>query len=117
MMIGPAPMIRMLWMSVRLGIYFTGLNRLRRFRRTLLRRPPAKGAAFAGCSSTARLLAAQRVLGELELRLEPPQHEVVEALEERAHVVRSRARLRVSLEAERRPVGEGDSLQRAVEQR
>src|SRR5215469_11703646 len=98
MMIGPAPMIRMLSMSVRFGI--TSL------------------AEFAGCSSPRpRLLASQCVLGELQLRLQTAQHEVIEALEERPHVVRSRARLGMALETEGRAVGESETLERAVEER
>src|SRR5580704_15780833 len=89
MMIGPAPMIRMLWMSVRLG--------------TALR--------------AADHLAAQVVLGEPQLGLQAAQHQVVEALEQRLQIVRPRARLGMALEAERRPILEGDALERAVEQR
>src|SRR5499433_4071314 len=88
MMIGPAPMIRMLWMSVRFG---TG-------------------------SPSARALA-QVLLGELQLRLQAAQHHMIEALEERLQVVRPGARLRVPLEAERRVVGEGEALQAPVEER
>src|SRR5215475_10145561 len=87
MMIGPAPMIRMLSMSVRLG------------------------------NSAARHLAAQRFLRLPQLRLQPAQHEVVEALEQGLQVVRAGTRLVVALEAESRLVLEGDALERAIEQR
>src|ERR1700756_4437101 len=86
---GPAPMIRMLWMSVRLGT----------------------------ASASARLLTAQVLLGDLQLRLEPPQHQVIEALEEPTQIVRTGARLRMALETENRPLREGEALQRTVEQR
>src|SRR5579862_4951697 len=89
MTIGPAPMIRMLWMSVRLG--------------TL--------------SAHRRLLAAQGFVGDSQLRLQPPQHQVIEALEQRAQFVRTGARLRMALEAERGTVLERDALQRPIEQR
>src|SRR6516162_3506534 len=89
MTIGPAPMIRMLWMSVRLG---TG-------------------------SAPARLLAPQVLLGGLQLRLQPPQHQVIEALEQRAQIVRARARFRMALEAEHRALLKGETLQRAIEER
>ena len=49
--------------------------------------------------------------------LKAPQHQVDEAVEQAAHVVRPGARLRMALEAERRLVGARDALQRAVEQR
>src|SRR6185312_13928812 len=88
MMIGPAPMIRMLWMSVRL---------------------PTRSAAAR--------LAAQVFLRQLQVGLQPTQHEVIEALEQRPQVVRSGTRLRVPLEAEHRALPERDPLQRAVEQR
>src|ERR1700752_4304627 len=89
MTIGPAPMIRMLSMSVRRGTLSAGPG-----------------------------LAAQRSFGrQLQLRLQAPQHEVVEALEQRPQVVRSGTGFRMSLEAERRAVLEGNPLERAVEQR
>src|SRR6476661_5309063 len=47
----------------------------------------------------------------------PLFHEPDEAIEQVTHVVRSRARFRVALEAERGLVGERDALQAAVEQR
>src|SRR3954454_16982581 len=65
MTIGPAPMMRMLLRSLRLGI----------------------------------------------------AHQLGEAVEEIADVVRPGARLRVALEAERRAVGAGEALQRAIEER
>src|SRR5579862_3140207 len=89
MMIGPAPMIRMLWMSVRLG--------------TL--------------SAHRRLLAAQGFVGDPQLRLQPPQHQVIEAFEQRAQLVRTGTRLRMALEAERGTVLKRDALQRPIEQR
>src|ERR1700741_1262864 len=89
MMMGPAPMMRMLWMSVRFGTV----------------------------SAPARLLAPQVLFGDLQLRLQPPQHQMIEALEEPAQVVRAGARLGVSLEAEHRPLRGSESLQRAIEQR
>ena len=49
--------------------------------------------------------------------LQAAHHQEHEVLEERPQVVRARARLRVALEAERRPVRARDALQRAVEQR
>src|SRR5579883_2449957 len=87
MMIGPAPMMRMLLMSVRFGM-------------------------SAGSRLSARLL-----LGLSELTLQPPQHQMIEALEERLQIMRARARLRMALEAECRPIVEGEALQRAVEER
>src|SRR6185312_13729441 len=94
MMIGPAPMMRMLFMSVRLGTEV--LSRA--------------GSATAG-------LAACLFLGLAKLGLKPAQHQVIEALEERLQIVRARTRLRVALEAECRPVLEGEALERAVEER
>src|SRR6185436_5941658 len=52
-----------------------------------------------------------------ELLLEAPQHEVHEAVEHRAHFLRTRARLGMPLEAECRFVDARDALQRPVEQR
>src|SRR5215471_11354661 len=86
---GPAPMIRMLWMSVRFGTD----------------------------SVSARLLTAQVLLGDLQLRLQPPQHQMIEALEEPAQVVWTGARFRVALKAEDRPLLEGKPLERAIEER
>src|SRR5579885_3898544 len=87
MMIGPAPMMRMLRRSVRLGM------------------------------STASGLMARLLLCLAQLRLQAAQHQVIEALEERLQVVRARARLRVALEAECRTILEREALERAVEER
>src|SRR5450631_4590576 len=89
MMIGPAPMIRMLWMSVRLGM--TGCLP---FRRLLLGRIAAAG-----------------------IRLHALDHEVHEVLEQQAQIMRPGAGLGMPLKAEGRPVGARAPLQRAVEQR
>src|SRR5688500_8555675 len=88
MTMGPAPMIRMLSRSVRRGM--SGL-----------------------CCLTLRLL---NLHGTREL-LQTLHHEVQELLEQRPQVVRTGTRLRVALEAERRPVGARNTLERAVEQR
>src|SRR5271170_6613248 len=88
MTMGPAPMMRMLWMSVRLGMRLASAGAL-----------------------------AQRLFREFQLRLQPAQHEVIEALEERLQIVRPGARLGVSLEAKRRPVVKSEALQRAVKER
>ena len=53
----------------------------------------------------------------LQLRLQTAQHQVIETFKQRFQVVRTGARLGVSLEAERRPILEGQPLQRAIEQR
>src|SRR5216110_832546 len=89
MTIGPAPMIRMLWMSVRLGTLAAATDEL----------------------------AAQGVLRQSQLRLQAPQHQVIETLEQGLQVVRPGAGLRMALEAKRRLLPEGDALQRSVEQR
>src|ERR1700761_5368018 len=52
-----------------------------------------------------------------QLRLQAPQHQVIESLEQRLQVVRTRTRLGVSLEAESRLGFQCDPLQRAIEQR
>src|ERR1700739_5077310 len=90
MTIGPAPMIRMLSMSVRFG---------------------TRSAAATD------QLAAQGVLRRPQLSLQPPQHQMVEALEQRPQGSRAGARLGMALEAEHRPLVEGDALQRSVEER
>src|ERR1700722_739982 len=87
MTIGPAPMMRMLCRSVRLGM-----------------------SAAAGAL-------AQRLFGQFQLRLQAAQHQVVEALEQGLQVMRTGARLGVPLEGEGRAVGEAESLQRAIEER
>src|SRR5450631_4361759 len=74
MMIGPAPIRRMLSMSVRLG---TGREQL----------------------------------------LQSLQHQMVEAIKERAHIVRAGTRLRMTLKAKRRVLFEGKSLKRAIKER
>src|SRR5579862_7177426 len=108
MMIGPAPMMRMLWMSVRLGI---GRHSARPRARGV-----AKPAAISAASTAAHPLS-HVLFSQLQLRLQATQHEVVEALEQRAQVVWAGARLGMPLEAEHRPLAECESLQRAVEQR
>src|SRR6476620_6542823 len=75
MTIGPAPIIRILLMSVRFGISLGGYRRATSF------------------------------------------HQAYKAVEQRPDILRAGASLRVSLEAERRPIGERKALQRAVEQR
>src|SRR6185437_7549853 len=98
MTMGPAPMMRMLWRSVL----------FMRHASTRLRQPSR---------SHRGLLPARLLLGEAQLRLQPPQHQMIEALEERLQIVRARARLRMALETERRPILEGETLERAVEER
>ena len=83
MMIGPAPMMRMLWMSVRLGI-FGKLD--------LLFAPDQ----MAGGQASAR---------------DAAHHGIEETVEQVGHVVRARARFRVSLEGKGRHIGAGDALQ------
>src|ERR1700712_1570211 len=86
MMIGPAPMMRMLSRSVLFGM---GLP----FSRFL-----SGGAAVTG------------------IRLDALDHQIQEMLEQQSHVVGAGARLRMPLEAESRPVGARDALIGAVEQ-
>src|SRR4030095_16077251 len=92
MTIGPAPMIRTLWISVRLGNHISTrtASTFRHFLASLARRA---------------------------LRIEAIVNHRDEAAERGAHFVRARARFGMSLEAESRPVGALDALQRAVEQR
>src|SRR3990172_8418095 len=101
MMIGPAPMIRMLRMSVRFGISD---------------RPPAKRGTqerrTSARSATKKCLCVLRVPGG-----SCGFHQLHKAIEQVADVVRARARLGMALEAERRPVGARHALQAAVEQR
>src|SRR5580698_2508615 len=89
MTIGPAPMIRMLWMSVR----------------------------FPTRLPDASMQPALLLFGGPQLGLQPPQHQLREALKERLHIVRPGTRLGMSLEAERRAIAERDALQRSVEER
>src|SRR5882672_12020675 len=93
MMMGPAPMMRMLWMSVRLGM---GAERGPLALRHLATDRQARGA---------------------QLCLEPPQHGVREGLEQRSHVVRTGTGLRVALEAEGHPIGARHALQAPVKKR
>src|SRR6186713_837810 len=92
MTIGPAPMINTLWMSVRLG------NHISMQRASTLRHFLAGLARRALC-------------------IEPIVDHCNEAAERAAHLVRAGARFGMALEAESRPVGALDALQRAVEQR
>src|SRR5206468_5869443 len=73
--------------------------------------------AWARSAAATGELAAQGVLRQSQLRLQAPQHQVVETLEQGLQVVRSGARLRMALEAKRRLLPEGDALERSVEQR
>src|SRR5439155_17784158 len=98
MMIGPAPMIRMLSMSVRLGISS---------------RPAARRALCAPSGGSER---SERG-GCSYFRSNFLFHQLREAVEEVPDVVRPRARFGVPLKAERRLVGEREALQAAVEQR
>src|SRR6185437_3271519 len=110
MMIGPAPMIRMLWMSVLLGIAQTEGKQARS--------NGAVSGAFISCARAVSATGARRVrFGQPQLRLQASQHQMIEALEQRFQVVWPRTGFRVSLEAEHRLVLERESLQRAVEQR
>ena len=61
--------------------------------------------------------ALRELLGRAQLVLQPPEHQVIEAVEQRLQVVRAGARFGMALEAERRLVLEREALQRAVEQR
>src|SRR5512138_356175 len=94
MTIGPAPMIRMLFRSVRLGI-----------------RPPA--GPSQGRPAPPRGAANECERGGPSLLL----HQRHETVKEVADVVRPWTGLRMALEAERRLVGARKALQRAVEQR
>src|ERR1700733_13281260 len=85
MTMGPAPMIRTLLMSVRLG-------------------------NFAVAPEDLSLCLTQLVL-------QPPEHELIEALKEGFHIVRAGTGFRVAPEAEGRTILEGQALQGAVEQR
>src|SRR5438093_747167 len=94
MTIGPAPMISIEWMSVRFAIELRGMrdegggmSRLRGFRL----HPSALSVRFL--------------------------HQNGKALEQVIDVVRSWARFRVALKTERRPVGQLEALQAAIEQR
>src|SRR5260221_11180497 len=98
MMMGPAPMIRMLWMSVRFGM--SG----RRWR------SPSGPSAFGD-------LATDRQSRRAQQRLEPSQHRLGEGFEQRPQVMRTGAGLRVPLEAEGRAVGARDALETAVKER
>src|SRR5512140_3701880 len=89
MMIGPAPMINTLRMSVRFGIRG--------------RPPRLSGTAYG--------------LGVRDSSCFSFFHEFREAIEQIADVVRARARLGMALEAERGPVDARHALQAAVEQR
>src|SRR5437762_302863 len=97
MMIGPAPMIRIDSMSVRLGISA---------------RPAARRALCAPSGGSER---SER--GRSYLRSYFLFHQLREAVEEVPDVMRPRARFGVPLKAERRLVGEREALQAAVEQR
>src|SRR5260370_20306732 len=90
MMIGPAPMMRMLLMSVRFGI--TALN---------------------DCVAVFCALRLCVYLSRYFLRF----HQRDKAIEQVGNIVRSRRRFGVPLEAERGFVGAREALQRAVEQR
>src|ERR1700752_1716485 len=72
----------------------------------------AKAATLAGRGSLSVL-----AFRHLQLQLQSAQHQVVESLEQRLQVVRTGAGFGVPLETERRPVLEGQPLQRPVEQR
>src|SRR5271154_3980622 len=89
MMIGPAPMMRMLSRSVRF---------------------PTASAAFRGFLLLHRRASAR-------IRLDALDHQVHEMLEQQPQIVRPRARLRMTLKAEGRPVGAGYALEGAVEER
>src|SRR5688572_21588191 len=97
MTIGPAPMIRTLEMSVRLGMIIPS----RRARRAAAR-------ASGGFPGVARLQRARRLV-----RLHQPD----EAIEQVIHVARPRARLGMALKAERGTIGAHKALQRSIEER
>src|SRR6185312_1473310 len=59
-----------------------------------------------------RTLSPDRLFRRAQLVLQPPQHQVIEALEQRLEIVRPRARLGMPLEAERRLVLVREALQR-----
>src|SRR5689334_9268386 len=102
MMMGPAPMIKMLFRSVRFGICLGLLWSNSRSRSTFhSQRSTLDGAAreLFGCIQTGQALIDQH-------------HETAE---QRAHLVRARARFRMTLEAEGRAIGALDALQRAIE--
>src|SRR5579862_3078203 len=89
MMMGPAPMMRTLSRSVRF---------------------PTASAAFRSFLLLHRRAAAR-------IRLDALDHQIHEVLEQEAQIVRPRARLGVPLKPEGRPIGAGQPLERAVEER
>src|ERR1700761_9836744 len=106
MMIGPAPMIRMLLMSVRFGIKLSDAGFC--VRDDCSRRPGARalrGRGGGGGSGRGRAPAL--------LRLDQRD----KAIEQIGDIVRSRRGFRMPLEAERGFVGQGKTLERAVEKR
>src|SRR6185437_9079264 len=122
MTIGPAPMIRMLWMSVLLGIAQTEGKQARSKgavegafvspARVRLRAPARALIAGAGASAAPSAARTRRVrLRQPQLRLQASQHQVIEALEQRLEVVWPGTRFRMPLEAEHRLVLERESLQ------
>src|SRR5215475_12506828 len=120
MMIGPAPMISTLSMSVRLGIrlrHLPGKNYFHALRATSHGVAKARPRQCSGAARRAISAHESAAPGRLELRLQPAQHQVIEPFKQRLQVVRTRARLGMTLEAEGRLVLQSDSLQRAVEQR
>src|ERR1700692_518596 len=87
MMMGPAPMMRMLWRSLLLGMELPSSRFL------------FDGIAVAG------------------VRLDALDHQVHEMLEQQLQVMRAGTRFGMSLKTERRSVRARDALQRTVEQR
>src|SRR6185312_10260031 len=109
MTMGPAPMIRMLWMSVLLGIAQIGKSGSG---------PRAVHSAFISPQAAHSAARIRRIrLSQSQLGLQASQHQMIEALEQRLQVVRAGTGFRVALEAECRLVFESEPLQGAVEQR
>src|SRR5688572_18910224 len=125
MMIGPAPMIRMLSMSVLLGMgmSWTCARIVWPLSQQLLENSCAIRLLFprqqvrdrAERNQPGSALLPSAGFRRAELILQPPQHEMVEAVKQPLHVMRSGAGLGVPLETERRFVLEGDPLQGPVE--
>src|SRR2546430_5473456 len=117
MMIGPAPMMRMLSISVLLGIL---VKLLRGPAASLFRR---SALAVHQCTisglAPGRLAAGPLATLSESLFVSPLAlfHHPDKPVEQISQIVRPRARLRVPLEAERWLVGEREPLQRAIEER
>src|SRR4249920_908195 len=123
MMIGPAPMIRMLSMSVRFGMS-VGKGRPDQLTSPLggSERSERGGMFHVSWEGPPRPTdqppggqRAERAWGDVSCR--PLFHEPDEAIEQIGEIVRTGAGLGMPLKTERRPIGQGDALQTAVEQR